>query len=258
MIERLPARFRTPRVARAMLSPSAIVMAGAGAALGILGGLPILAAAGIGAAAWAGRVLLAVPGGGRRDQIDPFALKEPWRRFVADALRAQRRFDRTLERCRPGPLKERLGTLAERIDHGVRECWRVAQYGQELDSAVRHLDAGAVRREWDEARDELEDASSEQERAAIERTQQALRAQMDSIGRLESVAADARNRLRVLNAQLDEAVARAVELTVHTGDVSQVAPVSADVDMIVGELEALREALEETSGTSGTQQGGLA
>ena len=54
-------RFFTPKVARAMMSPLGIVLAGAGAAAGIVVGLPLVAAAGVGALAWGGRVLAAVP-----------------------------------------------------------------------------------------------------------------------------------------------------------------------------------------------------
>ncbi|MBA2624450.1 MAG: hypothetical protein H0U89_02410, partial [Acidimicrobiia bacterium] len=49
MLERLPDRVLTPRVARALTSPSGILLAGAGASAAILGGLPLLAAAGVGA-----------------------------------------------------------------------------------------------------------------------------------------------------------------------------------------------------------------
>ena len=47
-----------------------------------------------------------------------------------------------------------------------------------------------------------------------------------------------------------EAVARAVELSVHADSVSDVAPLGADVDSLVGELEALRQGLEETGGAA--------
>ena len=59
-------RFFTPPVARAITSPSGILLAGAGASAAILAGLPIAAIAGLGAAAWAARVAVAVP----RDATD--------------------------------------------------------------------------------------------------------------------------------------------------------------------------------------------
>ena len=53
-------RFFTPKVAEAMMSPGGIVLAGVGAAVTILAGAPLIAAAGVGALAWGGRVLAAV------------------------------------------------------------------------------------------------------------------------------------------------------------------------------------------------------
>jgi hypothetical protein len=50
----------------------------------------------------------------------------------------------------------------------------------------------------------------------------------------------------VINAQLDEAVARAVELSVGGHDVGDLRPLTDDVDNLVNELEALRQGLEET------------
>ena len=67
------------------------------------------------------------------------------------------------------------------------------------------------------------------------------------------MAQDASDRLRVLNAQLDEAVARAVELSVQADDVSDISPLTDDVESLVGELESLRQGLEETQGTPGAE-----
>ena len=72
-------RFLTPPVARAIMSPLGIVLFGAAAAGAILIGAPIVAAAGIGAVAWGGRVLAAVPRDPKRgDRIEPFTLSDPW------------------------------------------------------------------------------------------------------------------------------------------------------------------------------------
>ncbi|MDP9388721.1 MAG: hypothetical protein M3Q48_12610, partial [Actinomycetota bacterium] len=85
---------------------------------------------------------------------------------------------------------------------------------------------------------------------SLERAARAVRSQLDSAQRIERVARDARTRLRVLNAQLDEAVARAIELSLTAGDSAELRPVTEDVDTLVEELESLRLALEETSGAT--------
>jgi hypothetical protein len=75
-----------------------------------------------------------------------------------------------------------------------------------------------------------------------------VEAELASAQRIESVARDAVDKLRVLTAQLDEAVARAVELSVRASDVGDLTPLTDDVDNLVGELESLRQGMEEAGG----------
>ena len=78
---------------------------------------------------------------------------------------------------------------------------------------------------------------------------QSLEAQLDSARRLDEVTSRAEARLRLLQARMDESVARAAELSAASAaDASALAGLGDDVDNMVDELEALRLALEETSG----------
>ena len=250
MIERLPERVRTPAVARAVTSPSAMLLAGAGMSAAILGGLPIAAAAVVGGLAWAARVALAVPRRPAGERIDPFRVGDPWRSFVQDALQAQARFDRTVSRMRGGPLQERLRDVGRRLSEGVTESWRIARQGDALQGAYHQLDVRQVQMELAEIRAERRHVGRNDARAkSLERTEEAVEAQLASAERIRQVAQDAADRLRVLNAQLDEAVARAVELSVRGVD-TDVSPLTNDVDNLVSELEALRQGLEETGGTA--------
>ena len=255
-------RFFTPQVARAITSPSGIVLAGVGTAAAILavGVTPVAALAGL--AAWAARVAMAIPRSGRPGEaIDPFRVGDPWRRFVVDAQQAKRRFDETVRRCRPGPVRDRLSSVGERMNDAVTECWRNARHGDQLDGALRTLDPDTIRAELEEVHAERRRVEGdEQAAAALSRTQQAIESQLESARRLRGVASDAQNRLRLLNAQLDEAVARSVEISLSAGDVSELGSLTNDVENVVGDLEALRAALEETSsvagGTGGTTVAG--
>jgi hypothetical protein len=250
-MQALPDRYKSRVTAEALMSPSAIVLAGAGAAAAILGGLPLVAAAGVGAAAWAARVAFALPKRKRVTRVNPKDLAEPWRGFVQDAVAAQSRFDRTVERMRPGPLQDRLRAVGSRISDGVNECWGIACQGNELQSAYRQLDVQSVEAELKQLEAEKRTSKGDPDHAtSIDRAVTAVRSQLSSARRIGDVASDARDRLRVLNAQLDEAVARAVELSVHADSVGDVAPLGDDVDSIVGELEALRQGLEETGGAA--------
>lgn len=252
MIARLPDRIRTRSVAEAVVSPSAILLAGAGTAVGIATGLGPLALL-VGAAGWAARVAFAVPRKPADQRIDPFRVSEPWRRFVIDAQQAQRKFDAVVARARSGPIRERLEAIGRRIGDGVDEAWRIAQQGHQLDDALRSLNEREIHAELVEVHEEQRrNRGNEAAKASLARTRAAIESQLASAQRLRLVAEDAHNRLRLLNAQLDEAVARSLEISLHAGDVSQLGALTEDVEGVVGELESLRQALEETSGTTGT------
>ncbi|HVE95003.1 MAG TPA: hypothetical protein VNB24_08795 [Acidimicrobiales bacterium] len=250
MLERLPLRYRTPAVARAVVSPSAIIAAGLGAAVAIVVGAPIVAAAAAGAAAWAARVAMAAPRAQPGERVDAFTLTEPWRGFVLEAQSAQARFGRAVAGARSGPLQERLAEIGRRLDDGVNACWRIARQGQQLQRAMSTIDIDSADRELGAVRRDIREASPERRRR-LEDTAAALESQLASYQRLGETWEDARDRLRVLTARMDEALARAVELSVRP-DMAATDPLADDVESVVGELEALRSALEETDRVTGT------
>lgn len=234
------------------MSPSAIVLAGAGMAGAILGGLPIAAAAAVGAAVWAARVAIGIPRGPKRARVNPNALNDPWRSRVQEALSAQQHFDETVRRMQAGPLRERLASVGDRLADGVQECWRIACQGNNLLMAYWQLDVKSIQMDLTQLQAERKASTGDTDHAAsLDRAIEAVKSQLVSAERIRSVAEDASDRLRVLDAQLDEAVARAVELSVKADDVSDISPLTSDVDSLVGELESLRQGLEETQGTPG-------
>ena len=224
------------------MSPGGIVLAGAGAAVAILVGAPILLAAGVGALAWGGRVLAAV--GTNPAAPQPHALSEPWRGYAQSAQDAKRRFDQIVTSVADGPLRQRLATLSARLDEGVDESWRIAKRGHEIVGALGQIDTVGAGAELAEL--EAGDAATGAQAATIE----SLRAQLAAAERLSTLADRSRDRLRLLDARFDELIARAVEVSVGTGD-SEV--LGQDVDQLVSELESLRVAMEETDKLSGLQ-----
>lgn len=232
---------------RAGTSPSGMLLTGGTIAAAVLLGAPLTVAAAAGGLALGARMGFELVRH-REQRIDPFALKDPWKRFVIDAQSAQGRFQRAVRRSRPGPLKERLAELGERIDQAVRECWRVACQGDALGNALRQLEPGRVEADLAEARRDLSRARGTSTEP-IQATVNALEAQLRSAERLGEVWNSSRDRLRVLNAQLDEAVARAVELSVGAGDsAAAFGGLTHQVTGVVSDMEALRQALEETDG----------
>lgn len=235
-------RFLTPRVARAITSPSGILLAGAGASVGILFGAPALAV-GLGAAAWAARVAVAVPRAPTREHIDPRSLAQPWRHSVEDALDARERFGKAVARTTSGPIRERLDAIGERVDTGVQECWRIARHGDALVGALRQMDVGDAQRQIAQ----LGGPGNPTQQRRIE----ALQAQVDASQRLSALATATQDDLLLLNARLDEAVARAIELSVQVGSVEQLNSLRSDVEGVVGDMESLRQGLEEAERAGG-------
>jgi hypothetical protein len=238
-------RFFTPPVARAITSPSGILLAGATASAGILVGLPIVGVVAVGAGAFAARVAVAIPRDPHRERIDPFTLQDPWRRFVKEALDAQKRFDTAVQDAPAGPMHDRLAEIAARIDDGLDDCWRIARQGHTMSKARKRLDA-------DEAAQELEQITSSSSSppapgTALAETAEALQAQVNAAQRMDKTINEAQDKLRLIDARLDEAAARAIELSVNEGDVAELTTLSDDVDGLVGDLEALRQGMEETA-----------
>jgi hypothetical protein len=273
LVDRLPEHLKNRQTAEAVTSPSAILLFGAGAAGGILTGVGLPVAIGIGALAWAVRVGLGLPRRRREPRIDLGSLGQPWRTFVREALDAQKRYGRAIATESPGPLRDRLTEIGERLDAGVQECYRIARRGAALESGLASLDTGVA---WTDLMRELESfripvplreriqkGESIRDRADLAgglrdagvsedgmEMLEALQAQVLSAQRLSSVAQDARQRLQLLDARLDEAVARAVELSLRADDVTALSGLGGDVDSLVGEMESLRLALDEAGDAS--------
>ncbi len=241
-------RFFTPPVARAVTSPLGILALGAGASIGIIAGGGVLGAAVLGLIGWAGRVAAAIPRAPADARIDPFTLAEPWRRYVSDALQARARFAESVDGAREGPTRDRLREIQSRVDTGLQEVWRIARRGHDLVDARQRVDPDAIRR--DITAHESSAAPPGAPDSTRQRTLDSLLAQLATVERLDRVIGDADSRLRLLNARLDEAAARTIELSVQAQDVTDLGGLGDDVDQMVDEMEALRLAIEETGGTA--------
>jgi hypothetical protein len=250
--------LRSLNPTRVAVSPPAVGGLAAGAILAAVAGLPAIAVGVVAAAGWlcgaaassvrrlaARRRLPTVETGAARP--NPYAVPQPWRDLVADVLRSQQRFAQTAAASKDGPLRFQLERLSRRLDDGVRECWAIAQRGAGLAKAVDRLDPGEIHRRLTLVEDQRAKAEAGSASAArLEKTAEAVRAQLESVERIQAVAEDTRSRLQLLAARLGEAVAGAVELSVGQGQVVEFDTLATSVDAVVGELEALRMAVADT------------
>jgi len=239
-------RFLTPQVARAITSPGGILLAGLGVSIGVVAGLPVVAAAGLGAAAYAVRVAVAVPRDAPALRIDAGRLREPWRSFVKEAEQAQQQFTRARQRAGKGPLHDRLAEIDERIVAGVQECWRVAQAGNDLSIARSEIDVPDITRQ----RAGIDPAAAAVPGSSAAGTLEALDAQLAATARMDGVITEVSDRLRLLDARLDEAVTRAIELSVRADNPDELSGLGDDIDALVGDMESLRQGLDEVDATS--------
>ncbi len=232
-------RFWTPTTAKAVLSWRIVLGVVAGVVAGVVG-VPILGAAAIGVVIYAGAVLLAMPRTSR-PAVDPFSVSEPWRQFVQSGRRSARRLTETVRATPPGPLRDRLQDIADRLQEGLRDGWEVAKRGDHIDATVRQLDPTRLRSRLDTLRQQAASASTDNLTAAIASTEN----QLASADRLKQQSADTADHLRLVQSRLDELVARAAEVSVGAGDTNRFA---RDVDDLVLELEGLHQAVLELPG----------
>jgi hypothetical protein len=229
-------RFFTPQTAKALLSWRILLGAVLGVVAALLGMDPGLAV-GLGVAVYAATVVAAMPSGPPRTTIDPFALSEPWRRFVQSAQRSRNALHDTLRSAGKGPVAARLTDIAGRLDRAIDKSWTIAKRGDGIDAAVKRIDPVRLRSQLDTLRTS---AAADSTQAAIE----SVESQLASADRLKALSARTADHLRLTQARIDELVARASEVIVGRTDSTSY---QNDVDDLVLELEALRQAVAETN-----------
>lgn len=240
-LDDLRERLLTPAGARAVTHPVAILGAGVAAAGAIAASLPLAVAPAAAAVVWGAVAATRLPRSRRARTADLRNLTEPWRRYLVEAVAARQRFDTAVDECAPGPLRRRLEQIGRRVEDGVAEVDRIARHGSRLDRAIRELDdPDDLRERVAEAR-ERDDADG----AYVA----ALSSQLASTERIVRLAVETRHRLEVLDAQLDESVARVVELSLRQGDPAEAGRLGSEVDGLVAEMESLRLALDESRAT---------
>lgn len=247
-------RFFTRPVSHALTSPSGILAAGAGAAIGIVAtapfSIPIAVLGGLagGAIGLGGRLLAAMPRATSGPRIDPFAVQEPWRHSVIDALQAKVRFEQATRSFAAGPLRDAVERVGGQVGDAVEQCWEVAQQGDLVARARSNIDEKAIAREMHRLQATIADRTPSETQV---RTLEALQSQADSAERLDRLLSETTERLDLLNARLDQSVTQAIELSVsnRAGDAEAI---GADVGRIVDELETLRLAMADVQGGSPT------
>lgn len=167
-----------------------------------------------------------------RGRIDAFSVGEPWRRHVAAAQSAQRRFASIVSTLSDGPLRTRMSEIGRQVERSVDECWQIAKRGDQLDDTIRQLNGAALQSSFDRATDEVQRTS--------------LRSQLDSLDRVRLARDQTDERLRGLHTRLGELVSQAAEVS---SGVDHTAELGTAVDDVVTQLQALNQAVDEVNNT---------
>jgi hypothetical protein len=252
-----------PALYRAAVSPTAVVVTGAGAGIGLLAHSIVLTVV-LAVAGWTGRMAAAVGFRRRREraarprpaEIDPWSVPEPWRQLLQQAASAQSRFDQAVAGWPPGPTHDRLTSLQPRIYAEVGQLGVLARQG----AAATGWSGAAFssgRPSGDQLARELAQVQAERARlgsaptgrqAELDRREEAIAAQLRAVRRAGEAGAELQDRLRMSVARLDETVTEL--LTVESQDTDP-AGVASALDELSDGIVSLRAALTETTGVPG-------
>ena len=254
---KLIAKLGPRRLARAILSPLALT-----AGLGVGG---VLLASGqtaggllAGILTWAAGVFVSLRrtrSDGQRardrvttDRVDPFTVGEPWRRYVQSSQSARNRFASATNATPQGPLRDRLESIGQRINEAAQEIWVIAKDGHALNGALKAINVTEINQRVAATTTDLQSASPER-LPSLQASLDSALARQQSAKRLNEQRTSLEDRLRELDGKLDELSARGVELSV-SGSTSGADPsldsLRSDVDNVIIEMEALRQAMAET------------
>lgn len=244
------ARLGPKRLAEAIMSPSSLLLGGAVGGLAIAAAGPVGLVVGIGAWLFATsrklRPTEVLRGAAAPKRIDPFAISDPWRAAVMNAMGAQMRFDRAVDSTTKGPLRDRLVGIRDKVGEAVEQCWTIAVQGDQLDDAIRELDVRKQASDLQMAEEQIRRNNDPARAASLQARRDAIRSQLESANRLVELSQTTEDRLRQLDAQLNELVVRGIELSV-TGSTEDLNDLGIGVDSVIHEMEAVRQAMSETS-----------
>jgi hypothetical protein len=229
-----------------------VALTAAGAGIGVLGhSLP--AAVVLAVAGWSGRMVWAVVARARRQRagtpqpVDPWSVPPPWRDQLRAVVDAQKRFDQAVSSLAEGPTRERVGSLAERIDGSVRAAAITARRGALLSTPERSARATALSAELAALARRHDDLD-----AATLRHESVVAAQLRAMRRADTVSAEALDQVRTLATRIDEAVTALVELSLDASGLDFMEGRSDGLLSVVDEIAALHAGIEASGAALAT------
>jgi hypothetical protein len=262
-------------VRREIREPWAIALGGLAAGFGWAIGIPVAAAAGIGAAVYGVRVATGTIVNGRRDagSLPDVRRGSPEAAWLHRAQAATTKIERLRDDAGQGPIGEGVASMASTARNLSDSVRRLAGHASRIHLALREFERTDLGAEGDRLREDLSRASDADVRLDIERSLEAVRRQVEVRTRLEDAAARLQARIEAVVLEVESTVARLVETLamIHSATPEQakasVTTLRQSLDGLGSELDAAEEvsrralaALVEQPGTdvvSGTSRGRL-
>lgn len=178
--------------------------------------------------------------------LDLTSLEPGWRAAVEETIASRARLEALVATCAPGPLRDRLAHITDRVDAGVQAAAEIAFRAQAASRTVASLDLDTVTAKLKDARRRLDALPQDAPgRPTAEFEVQALADQHAALSSLANDVDGAQERLRLLDLRLDAAVARAAQLVLRPDALDAIGGIEADLDGVVGELNALRAGFDD-------------
>jgi hypothetical protein len=227
--------------------PWALVLGGLAGGLGWAAGIPVLAAAGIGAAVLGVKVLAGTAmnrsaHGGDGPSIPRGSPEDTW---IRRGERAVAQIRREVAAAGPGPFAEECTHVEGQATAALTDVRRLAGQGAGLRQALAQVEAVGL--SADEARlsSDLERTTDPEIRGEVQRSLDSIRAQLGVQDRLRQAFDRVMARLQSLVIGLEGLMARLTEVLAIARSRSPLAG-AQQVEGVARELEALREGLQET------------
>jgi len=181
--------------------------------------------------------------------VDPTRLEQPWRSAVEETLEARRRLHDLAGRHGSELVRDRLASVAARVDAAVLASWQSALDAQAATRLLETFDLDGVQQRLKDARRRLAQAKeTAADTTALETEVNLLAEQHAALNEVRNRLDDAGGQLRLLDLRVDAAVARAATLVFGRHGAEGLADVERELTVVVDELEALRAGLDAVGG----------
>jgi len=234
---------------REIREPWALALGGLAAGFGWAIGIPVAAAAGIGAAVYGVRVVSGAVVNGRRETapLPDVRRGSPEAAWLRRAQSATTKLERLRDEAGQGPIGEGVASMASRSRDLSNSVRRLAGHASRIHLALQGFDRTDLGAETDRLLADLERARDDDLRHDIERSLEAVRRQGEVRTRLEEAAARVQARIEAVVLDLESLVARLVETLAMmpsrtpTETIESVAELTTGLDGLGSELAAAEE-----------------